>query len=87
MNDYDFELDRIIGEVNKSKAKIVGLQFPEGLKQQATEITRAIEDKTKAKTIIFVDPTYGACDLKERQAKKLGIDMLIHFGHSDLKPG
>lgn len=82
MNDYDFELDKIIEEIKKSKSKLVGLQFPEGLKQHALDIADKIENETNVKTIIFADPTYGACDLKGEQCKKLGIDLLLHFGHT-----
>ncbi len=85
MTDYDFELERILAEIRKSKAKIVGLQFPEGLKQHATGIAAEIEKNTSATAIIFTDPTYGACDTKDMQAKKFGVDLLIHFGHTSLK--
>ncbi len=80
--DYDLEVERIIAAVRNEKPKIVGLQFPEGLKQYAVDVAAEIERETKAKTVIFVDPTYGACDLKKEQAKKLGVDLLVHFGHA-----
>lgn len=87
MSDYDFELNRIMGEIKKTKARRVGLQLPEGLKQYATEIALQLEEKAGVDVIIFVDPVYGACDTKEEQAKKLGVDLLIHFGHTQLKKG
>ncbi len=83
MDEYDFELEKIVSEIKKSKAKRVGLQFPEGLKQHALKIAQEVEKKTGALAIIFVDPTYGACDTKDEQCKKLGIDLLIHFGHTE----
>jgi len=82
---YDFEVERIIGEIKKSKARRVGLQFPEGLKQYAVEIAAEIEEKTNSLTVIFADPCYGACDTKPEQAKKLKIDLLVHFGHTSMK--
>jgi 2-(3-amino-3-carboxypropyl)histidine synthase len=82
MTDYDMELDKVVASVRKTRAKVVGLQLPEGLKDQALELARVIEDNTNAKTIIMADPTYGACDLKKSQAKGLGIDLLVHFGHT-----
>ncbi|VVB51430.1 2-(3-amino-3-carboxypropyl)histidine synthase [uncultured archaeon] len=81
MSEYDLELDRVISEIKGASAKRVGLQFPEGLKQKAVEVARKIEDETGATTIVFLDPTYGACDLKTMQAEKLGLDLLFHFGH------
>lgn len=86
MMDYDFELDRVTAEIRGSDAKRVGLQFPEGLKDRAFDIARHIEAETGAETVILSDPTYGACDMKECQAGKLGLDLLIHFGHTELKP-
>jgi len=83
---YDLEIERIVSVVTKEKAKIVGLQFPEGLKQKAVEVAREIEEKTGVTTITFIDPTYGACDLKTGQAEKMGVDLLVHFGHNKFKP-
>jgi 2-(3-amino-3-carboxypropyl)histidine synthase len=85
--DYDFESDRVIKEIKKSKAKRVGLQFPEGLKNCAVDVAGIIEKETGTQTVIFVDPVYGACDTKELDAKLLGLDMVVHYGHTDLAPG
>ncbi|OYT25855.1 MAG: hypothetical protein B6U97_04835 [Candidatus Altiarchaeales archaeon ex4484_96] len=82
MVNYDFEVDDIIREINSSKARRVALQFPEGLKKYAVSVALEIENKTEAKTFIFVDPTYGACDTKDAQLEKLDIDLLLHFGHT-----
>lgn len=83
MSSYDFELPKILKEIQKNKAKVVGLQFPEGLKIHAVKIAEEIEKKSGAEVVIFFNTTYGACDLvKEEDAKKLKLDMLIHFGHS-----
>jgi 2-(3-amino-3-carboxypropyl)histidine synthase len=84
--DYDFEVERIIGEIRRNNAKLVGLQFPEGLKTYAVAIAKEIEEKTSAKTIIFIDPIYGACDTKETQAQMLGLDLVFHFGHTEMMP-
>ena len=83
---YDFELDRVVSEIKKAKAKKVGLQFPEGLKTKAVEIAGEIENRTDARTYIFIDPVYGACDTKEKDAEMLGLDLVIHFGHTSLPP-
>lgn len=85
MVDYNLELDRVVSEVKSAKAKTVGLQFPEGLKDRAVEVAEKIESETGALAVIFVDPTYGGCDLKEDQCAKLGVDLLIHFGHTEFK--
>jgi 2-(3-amino-3-carboxypropyl)histidine synthase len=81
MAEYDFELEKVLEEIKNSGAKTVGLQFPEGLKTKALGIAREIEKKTGCTTIIFADPCYGACDTKEHEAEKLGVDLIIQFGH------
>ncbi|MBN2518182.1 MAG: diphthamide synthesis protein [Candidatus Altiarchaeota archaeon] len=81
--NYDFEIDRVCEEIRKTKAKSVGLQFPEGLKTKALDVAREIERRCSVTTFIFADPCYGACDTKEPEAKRLGIDLIIHFGHDE----
>jgi len=85
--DYNLEIDRILKEIKKSKAKFVGLQFPEGLKMYAIDIAKEIEEKTDAKTVIFINPTYGACDTKGKDAEMLNLDLVIHFGHTEMRFG
>jgi len=78
---FDFEIEKIIEKIKKENLKIIGLQFPEGLKKYAVKIAEEIENKTNTKTIIFIDPIYGACDIKLNEAKNLNIDLIVHFGH------
>ncbi len=81
--DCDFEIPRIVKEIKAAKAKIVGLQFPDGLKTKAVSVAREIEQKTGCTAVIFADPCYGACDTKEVEAKKLGVDLIFQFGHDE----
>jgi 2-(3-amino-3-carboxypropyl)histidine synthase len=85
MSEYDFEINRVLGEIRGRGAKFVGLQFPEGLKEYAVEIAREIEEKSDATVVVFTDPVYGACDTKENEAGVLGVDLIVHFGHSSFK--
>ncbi|MFH1404235.1 MAG: diphthamide synthesis protein [Candidatus Altiarchaeota archaeon] len=84
---YDFETRRVIEEIRKSGHARVGLQFPEGLKQHALEIASEIESETGVEVVIMTDQTYGACDVKSSQAEKMGLDLLVHYGHTRLMPG
>ena len=79
--EYDLELDNVIKEINKQKAKTILIQLPDGLKPKATEIVDKIESKTNAKCFIWMDTNFGACDLP-LGIEKLKIDLLVHFGHS-----
>jgi len=57
-------------------------QLPEGLKVHATRVVDAIGECSDAEVLIFVDPTYGACDIKSQMCERLDIDLLVHFGHT-----
>ena len=87
ISEYNLEFERVINEIKKSKAKIVLLQFPDGLKIYATAITDYLSEKTNAKFIIWFGSCYGACDLpvlgKELNKK---IDLLVQFGHNQKMP-
>jgi len=84
---YDFELEKVISQIKKTKSKLVLLQFPDGLKQYATSIVDYLREKTKAEFLIWMDTCYGACDIpvlnKELEKK---IDLVIQFGHNELQP-
>jgi 2-(3-amino-3-carboxypropyl)histidine synthase len=87
LEKYDLELERIISEVKKSKAKLVLLQFPDGLKPYATAVVDFLTEKTKAEFLIWIGTCYGACDTPTGLEKlKSKIDLVIQFGHSDLMP-
>jgi 2-(3-amino-3-carboxypropyl)histidine synthase len=72
----------LILEIKERKAKRVLLQFPEGLRTASSRISRLIEENTDALVIVSMDPCYGACDLPIDQAKRLHVDLIVHFGHT-----
>ena len=78
---YKIELPKLIDEIKDKKAKLVCLHLPDGLKPEAENMTKAIESKTEAKVIIWGGSCYGSCDLP-LSVKNLGVDLLIHYGHS-----
>ncbi|MGC8586817.1 MAG: diphthamide biosynthesis enzyme Dph2 [Candidatus Micrarchaeia archaeon] len=58
------------------------LQFPEGLKQHALEYARKLEAEGN-EVAISASPTFGACDLALDEARRIGADKLVHFGHAE----
>jgi 2-(3-amino-3-carboxypropyl)histidine synthase len=82
----DLQFDRAVAEVRSRKARLVGLQMPEGLKSRARDFANRLEGATGCQVIILGDPCYGACDLRSLS----GMDLLVHVGHApmpDLRPG
>jgi 2-(3-amino-3-carboxypropyl)histidine synthase len=83
MKGFDFEEERIKQEITKLGAKRVLLQLPEGLKPEAPRLAKIVE-KAGALPIVSADPCYGACDIATAEAERLGIDLIVHFGHAKL---
>jgi 2-(3-amino-3-carboxypropyl)histidine synthase len=84
---YNLELDKVLSEIKKTKAKLVLLQFPDGLKPYATAIVDELRKKTKAEFLIWLGSCFGACDTPVGLEKiKPSIDLIIQFGHNELLP-
>lgn len=84
---YDLELDKVISQIKKQKAKIVLLQFPDGLKPYAICIVDFLKEKTKAEFLIWFGSCFGACDTPNlgKDLEKR-IDLLVQFGHNEKMP-
>ena len=88
-SDYDLEMEKAINEIKKltckrsaqSPAKLVCIQLPDGMKPLATEIASELEEKTGAEILIWLGTCFGACDIPQG-LEKLGVDLLIQWGHS-----
>ncbi len=78
---YNFNLNKAIEEINKQSAKKVLLHLPDGLKPKAKQITDELREKTNAEIFIWAGSCYGACDLPI-ESENIGIDLIIHFGHT-----
>lgn len=85
-SNYNFELPKTIWRLRQMQAKRVALQMPEGLTMFAIQLCDIIERFTEADTVIMGDVTYGACCVDDFTAKALGVDLLVHYGHSCLIP-
>lgn len=80
---FDLEEKRLEEEITKREAKRVLIQLPEGLKAEGPRLASIVE-RAGATAIISADPCYGACDLATLDAKNLGVDLIVHYGHSPI---
>lgn len=80
--ELDLKLDDVVKEISANKAKRVVLQLPDGLKPKAKEILEYIEKNAKVEVIIWLGTCFGACDVP-MELDRLGVDLLIQFGHSE----
>ena len=84
---YNLELDNVVDKIKKNKAKLVLLQFPDGLKPYATIVVDYLQENTKAEFIIWFGDCFGACDTPVGLENiKPKIDLIIQFGHNELMP-
>jgi 2-(3-amino-3-carboxypropyl)histidine synthase len=58
------------------------LQFPEGLKQRALSHAKRLEAEGN-EVVISASPCFGACDLAIDEARRVGADRIVHFGHAE----
>ena len=82
--EYDLELSKAVKTIKNQNAKVVCIQLPDGLKRYAKDIQQKLEKETNAKIIIWLGSCFGACDVPV-QIKKLGVNLLIQWGHSAWK--
>jgi 2-(3-amino-3-carboxypropyl)histidine synthase len=82
---YDLELEKVISEIKKRKAKFVLLQFPDGLKIYATSVVDFLESKTKnIEFLIWFGTCFGACDTPTGLENiKPKVDLIVQFGHNE----
>jgi len=79
---FELDLNRAFKLICSSRARLVGLQVPEGLKRAAPDIAKQIRDQTGAEVIISGDPCYGACDIDMALCDE--VDVMLHLGHAEL---
>ncbi len=69
-----------IKKLKRIKARKILVQFPEGLKLKIQEIAEELE-KNGFDVLICLEPCFGACDLRDEEALRLGCDAILHIGH------
>ena len=76
-------MNRMIEKLKRMGARRVFIQYPEGLKYKIQEISKEIE-KAGFEALLSCEPCFGACDLRDSEAVRLGCDVLLHIGHTSL---
>ncbi len=81
--NYDLEINRVVREIKKIKAKRVLLQFPDGMKPYSLSIVDELEKRiSNVDFFIWLGSCFGACDVPNIP-KNLKIDLLIQWGHTE----
>jgi len=80
--EYDLELEHVVAEIRKQKARKICIQLPDGLKPRAKEIVDFVREKTGINPFIYLGSCFGACDIPSGLEQNK-FDLLIQFGHSE----
>ncbi|CAD7933203.1 unnamed protein product [Amoebophrya sp. A25] len=99
---YNFEIPKVLERIRKGKYAHVGLQLPDGLIAWAPAIAQILRSfhrpsnsssgttsgtTSQILTVsILGDVNFGACCVDDLTARALGVELLVHFGHSCLVP-
>ncbi len=78
---YELEIDKIIGNIKRQRARKILLQFPEGMKPYSDVIADEIESRAGCECFIWLGDCFGACDVP-LEVSDLGVDLIVQFGHS-----
>ena len=73
---------RALEKLKEYKSKRVFVQYPEGIKLRIQKISKDIEAEGY-EVVICTEPCFGACDIRDFEAARLGCDTILHIGHED----
>lgn len=82
LDRYDLELNAVEAKIKQENAKVVCLQFPDGLKPYAKQVADELKKRTGATVLIWLGSCWGACDVP-LEVNRLGVDLLVQWGHSE----
>jgi len=77
----NFELPKLTSELTHLKPSKVLVQLPEGIKQNAFQIQTAIES-LGIQCIFSGQTCWGGCSISPQEARDVGADLIVHFGHA-----
>lgn len=76
------KIEKLVEKIKEKNPERVFVQLPEGLITKSQELEDLLE-KEGIESFVSLEPCYGACDLRDCEAERLGCDLLVHVGHSD----
>lgn len=78
----NFEPEKLVAELKKANPKKVLVQLPEGIKQNAFQIQKLIGE-LGIEVVFSGETCWGGCSIAVHEAKDLGADLIVHFGHAE----
>ncbi|MEL9929636.1 MAG: diphthamide biosynthesis enzyme Dph2 [Sulfolobales archaeon] len=78
---YDFEIERIVEEIKRVKARKILIQLPDGLKIYSRYIYEELARRVDVEINFSGDSAWGSCLLNDVESERGGYDLLVHIGH------
>ena len=73
---------KAVAKLKEMKAQRIFVQYPEGIKMRIQQIAKDLESGG-FEVVVCTEPCFGACDIRDSEAKRLGCDTILHIGHED----
>jgi 2-(3-amino-3-carboxypropyl)histidine synthase len=83
IGDLEIDIRVILHAIDEREAKVVGLQFPEGLVRHAVNISEVVRSYRDVEILLSGNTCFGACDIDV--ALLAEADILFHFAHTPQK--
>ncbi|HIE30791.1 MAG TPA: diphthamide biosynthesis enzyme Dph2 [Methanosarcinales archaeon] len=80
IDEYDFNLNHVVSVIKEKRARVVGLQFPDGFRREAVRISDEIGRRVDVRCLISANSCFGACDVDNRLLES--VDIMFQFGHA-----
>ncbi|MEM4576775.1 MAG: diphthamide biosynthesis enzyme Dph2 [Candidatus Nezhaarchaeales archaeon] len=80
---YDLRVNDVAAFIDKQHIKKVLLQFADGLKQYSCYVYEELgERKPNVEVYLSGSSCYGACDVAFDEAVNIGVNGIVHYGHT-----
>jgi len=73
-------MEEIVKKLKRLNSKKIFVQFPEGITLRIQDIVKELE-KNGFQVVLSIEKCFGACDIKENEARLMGCDTILHIGH------
>lgn len=80
---FNFQLETVVSELKQRQPKTVLVQLPLGIKMDVLDIMAPLQKAAPAtRFVISGEHCWGGCDVDTDEAKAVGAELIIHFGHA-----
>lgn len=76
------KFEDVVEKLRGMNAKRIFVHFPEGIKIRVLDLSDRFSE-AGFDSVLCMERTYGACDVREDEAKRLKCDAIVHVAHED----